>query len=216
MTHLNDRYHPVTSCAFMNQRGSLVVGVQGHVHWVNCEDFLPQKYQRRYTMITSHVADDTPEGAIITHIKSNMSFVSPTAGATARALEEREAELREAASHRRIKQENEAAQQRQGHGEIRTRDEEIEYLMEKRRLARFENPEMTGKVKRNLKMSKYMLWLYPQIEDSLHLRAVYKESKYKKKMALVEFTAEELEKLGKGALSLPEAQYGEAESLYVL
>ena len=140
-----DLYHPISSCEFMNNRGSLVVGVQGHIHWVNCEDFLPQKYVRRYTMVTANLADDTPEHAIISHMKDNMSFVSPTAGATARALEEREAELHKAAAQRRLKQETEAAQQRQGHGEIRNRDDEIEFLMQKRREAMFENPKMAGR-----------------------------------------------------------------------
>ena len=72
-----------------------------------------------------------------------------------------------------------------------------------------------GKVKRNLKMSKYMLHLYPMLEDSMHLHAQYKEpTKKQQANRLMEFTKKELKDLEEGALNLPEAQYGEAESLY--
>ena len=100
-------YHPIVSCAFQNHRGSLIVGVQNHVHIVNCEDFLPHKYQRRYTMVASHIAADTPERAILAHMMESSAFVSPTAGEAARAIEEREAQLRQAAEARRIKQDME-------------------------------------------------------------------------------------------------------------
>jgi hypothetical protein len=140
----------------------------------------------------------------------NMAFVSPTAGETSRALEAREQELREAAEQRRLKQDNEAASQKRGHGDIRSRDDELAFLSEKRRLARFENPTMAGKVKRNLKMSQYMLMLYPHLSMAAHVHGQYKETKSK----VLEWTQEELEDLDEKALLMPESQSGEAEELY--
>jgi len=42
------------------------------VHLVKCEDFLPQKYRRRFTMITEGMAAENPEAAILSHIREEL------------------------------------------------------------------------------------------------------------------------------------------------
>jgi len=206
-----DLYHPVTSCDFLNKRGCLAVGILSHIQQVNIEDFIPDRYKSRYADNMLNATDDVLEHEVVSSIKEDVKFLSPAAGATAKAMKARKDKLLAAAQDRARKREMETQRRQQGHNDIFSRDAELERLAEKREMARREDPELNGRPKRNVRMAAYMKWLYPQPDEAREATEMYKDADEAK---LPDMTREEYEKVEKEIALMPVMQSGHAGQLW--
>lgn len=80
----------------MSPAGAILIGVQGHLHSVKCDDFLPGTYRRTAQAIAAEGKADTPEEPIVSPVAAGSHDAGDDALANAGADRARQLRVAEA------------------------------------------------------------------------------------------------------------------------